>query len=192
MPEPSRAVDPTRWEADRRLVAAAHGGDRAAAAELVERLLPRTRNLVRYLVRGDRDVEDFAQTALLEVLRSLGSFKGRSTVETWADRIVVRKTRAALARRAKAEKNANEHAPALRLVRQSEVITPYGTRRDLARALDSIPPKQRDALVLFHVVGMTLNEVAAEIGVSPDTIKSRLRLGRDKLRAALGHDEEAS
>ena len=88
--------------------------------------------------------------------------------------------------------HANEHAPALRLVRQSEVITPYGTRRDLARALDSIPPKQRDALVLFHVVGMTLNEVAAEIGVSPDTIKSRLRLGRDKLRAALGHDEEAS
>lgn len=184
------SADIARWEADHRLVQAAHAGSRSAADALVRRLLPRARNLVRYLAPGDRDVEDFAQAALLEVLRSLHSFGGRSTVEHWADRIVQRKTRALLAQRANAERKAREGLPALRLVRGESTSTPYGTRRDLARVLDQIPETQREALVLFHVVGLSLDEVAAETGVPPDTAKSRIRLGIDKMRAAFGRDEE--
>jgi len=175
-----------RRSADRELARRAWDGERHATTQVVRRLLPRTRNLVRYLVPGDRDVDDLAQAAMMEVLRSLGTFAGKSTLEHWADRIVARQTRAAVARRHRDEVRARESAPALRLVRSGEAPTPYGMRRDLARALDDIPAPQRDAVVLFHVLGMTLPEVATETGVSPDTAKSRIRLGLEKLRHALG------
>ncbi|MEM9070395.1 MAG: sigma-70 family RNA polymerase sigma factor [Myxococcota bacterium] len=189
MSRPVPTAKRDEWQADLRLAQAVDRGDREAASELVRRLLPRTRNLVRYLVRGDRDVEDFAQSSLLEVLRSVGSFRGQSSLEHWAARITVRKTRAALAKRAKGEARANE--PALRVIRPASVSTPYELRRDLARALDALPAPQREAMVLFHVVGMTLREVAAETSVSPDTAKSRIRLALEKLRHALGERHES-
>lgn len=181
--------DRERWEQDRRLVASVHRGDPRAAHELVSRLLPRVRNLVRYLVPGDRDVDDLAQSGLLEVLRSVKSFAGRSTVEYWADRIVIRHTRAHLARRSRRERQQREHAPALSVVRPTNENDRFGFRRDVARALDGVPPEQRDAVVLFHVVGMSMRELARETGVSEDTAKSRIRLGMEKLRHVLRDSE---
>jgi len=175
-----------RRAADHALARRAYDGERLATTQVVRRLLPRARNLVRYLAPGDRDTDDLAQAAMMEVLRSLGTFAGRSTLEHWADRIVARQTRAAVARRHRDEARVRESAPALRLVRSSEAPSPYGMRRDLARALDDLPAPQRDAVVLFHVLGMTLPEVASETGASPDTAKSRIRLGLQKLRHALG------
>src|SRR5436853_381984 len=52
----------------------------------------------------------------------------------------------------------------------------------LAQVLDGLPDAQRQALVLHHVVGMSVPELAAELGVSFDTAKSRLRLGMERLR----------
>jgi RNA polymerase sigma-70 factor (ECF subfamily) len=46
-------------------VAKAAGGDRECAQELLLELLPRVRNLVRYLAWGDVDVDDLAQLALI-------------------------------------------------------------------------------------------------------------------------------
>src|SRR4051812_6683752 len=73
-------------------VAAAASGDRAAAQSLCTELLPRVRNLVRYLVRGDGDVDDIAQDALIAVLRGLASFRAEGTFKSWVDRIVARTT----------------------------------------------------------------------------------------------------
>src|SRR3569833_2933678 len=81
---------------------AAAAGDRAAAEVLCRELLPRVRNLVRYLVRGDSHVDDIAQEALIAVLRGLGTYRGDGKFESWVDRIVARTTFAAL-RRLRAE-----------------------------------------------------------------------------------------
>ncbi|MEM9864594.1 MAG: RNA polymerase sigma factor [Myxococcota bacterium] len=169
--------------ADVRLARAIAKGDRDAAAELIERLQGRTRNLVRYLVRGDQDVDDFAQNALMEVLRSVHTYRGVASLEHWSSRIVTRHVRAALARRARYESQKQDIGPSLRLLRPSR--SEYGARRDVARALDGLPDAQREALVLFHVVGMTLKEVAKETGVAENTAKSRIRLAMDKVRGAL-------
>ncbi|MCY7363919.1 MAG: hypothetical protein LH469_01140 [Frankiaceae bacterium] len=61
----------------------------------------------------------------------------------------------------------------------------------LVAALRSISPDQRRAVVLHHVVGLTVAEVAAECGVPDGTVKARLSRGRAAL-AALLHDEEPS
>lgn len=61
----------------------------------------------------------------------------------------------------------------------------------LVAALRQIPEAQRRAVVLHHLVGLSVAEVAAECGVPDGTVKARLSRGRAAL-AALLHDEEHS
>ncbi len=171
-------------------IEAAAAGDRAAAQALLSELLPRVRNLIRYVVRGDDDVDDIAQLALLEILRGLPRYRGEGSLRAWADRITVRTTMAHLRRR-RAEHGARErHAPELRAVRDPDARPDaYVQRRDLARALDALPDDQRQAVVLHHIVGLSAPELAEELGVPFETARSRLRLGMRKLRETIGAEE---
>jgi RNA polymerase sigma-70 factor (ECF subfamily) len=180
---PAPAATSRRIAGDDPRIAAAAAGDRTAASELLGELLPRTRNVVRFLLRGDTEVDDFAQTALIEVLRSLPGFRGESTFTTWADRITVRTVLRQLGRRQREREQRSIAEPELRALHgNAEASDDYAARRRLARVLDSIPEAQRQALVMHHVVGMSVPELAQELGVSFDTAKSRLRLGMERLR----------
>jgi RNA polymerase sigma-70 factor, ECF subfamily len=165
---------------------------------LVAALLPRARNLVRYLVRDDRDVDDIVQDGLLAVVRGLDSFRGDGPVYAWSDRVVTRATFAWLRRR-RADAERAEQASVRQQQEQlaSSPIEPgteeYLARRLTVRLLDTLPLEQRHALVLHHVLGLTVPEVAAQLGVPLETARSRLRLGRERMlagRAALPHQEE--
>ena len=61
----------------------------------------------------------------------------------------------------------------------------------LAAALQSLPPEQRDAFLLQSEGGLSLAEIADLTGVGVETAKSRLRYAVSKLRGALGplHDQ---
>ena len=177
------AASASRIEAGDPRIAAAAGGDRAAASALLAELLPRTRNLVRFLLRGDADVDDFTQNALIEVLRALGSFRGESNLTTWSDRITVRTVLRQVGRQKREREHQNRSEPDLRSLHAAfPGADDYAARRQLARVLDGLPDAQRQALVLHHVVGMSVPELADELGVSFDTAKSRLRLGMERLR----------
>jgi RNA polymerase sigma-70 factor (ECF subfamily) len=60
------------------------------------------------------------------------------------------------------------------------------------RALDALPPEQRDVFVLYEESGLSLEEIGAVTGVAMETAKSRLRYAVGKLRAALKHHQPAS
>src|SRR5689334_8639163 len=79
---PAQAPDPR--------IARAAQGDRKAAQALLSELLPRVRNLVRYLVWSDADADDVAQVVLVELLKSFGSYRGEGSLHAFADRITVR------------------------------------------------------------------------------------------------------
>jgi len=164
-------------------IGAAASGDRAAAETLCKELLPRVRNLVRYLVRGDSHVDDIAQEALIAVLRGLGSYRGDGKFESWVDRIVARTTFAALRRlRAETQPGASDVAD-----REDEAApSTFALRRELAAALDKLPAEQRESLVLHFAVGMTVPEIAEAIAAPFETVRSRLRLGKAALRECLG------
>ena len=162
-------------------IAAAAAGDRAAAETLCRELLPRVRNLVRYLLRGDARVDDVAQEALIAVLRGLGSFRGEGRFESWVDRVVAR-TAFAIIKRIRAETQPGE----LEAVDTEARADSYAERREVAAALDQLSPEQREALVLHFAVGMTVPEIAEELGAPFETVRSRLRLGKAALREALG------
>ena len=174
----AQAIDP-------RVVKAA-AGDRSSAQALLLELLPRVRNLVRYLAWGDVDVDDIAQLALIEIGRSFHNFRAEGALHSWADRITARVTLHYLRKRRNEERRRHSLAPDLRLVApRSEPPDNYTLHKHAVLMLDDLPDDQRHALVLHHVVGLSVPELAEELGIPFETARSRLRLGVQKLRDQL-------
>jgi RNA polymerase sigma-70 factor, ECF subfamily len=65
------------------------------------------------------------------------------------------------------------------------------TRHDVQKALQGLPMKQRQALLLHHVLGLPVAEVAREMKAPEGTVKSWLFRGREVLQRTLGTQEEA-
>jgi RNA polymerase sigma-70 factor, ECF subfamily len=175
---------------DKQLLEAAAGGDRRAAETLVRELLPRVRNLVRYFVRGDSEVDDIAQESLLNILRGAGTYRAEGNVRSWADRIVVRTVFAHIRRARVAQARHVEYTPDLAPVSDGDSGQSFLARRKAVRALDSVPEEQREVLVMHHALGLSVKEIADESGTPFETVRSRLRLGMARLRSALGDDEQ--
>jgi RNA polymerase sigma-70 factor (ECF subfamily) len=158
-------------------IASTVAGDPRAAEELLVELIPRVRNLVRYLVR-DAEVDDLTQDSLVIVLRNLRSYRGEGSFTAWVDRIVVREVFARVRRR-REELMAEPDDQALPLDEDDDFLA----RRRMIALLDELPAGQRQALVLHYVLEMSVPEVAAELGIPLEAVRSRLRYGRARLRA---------
>jgi RNA polymerase sigma-70 factor, ECF subfamily len=59
---------------------------------------------------------------------------------------------------------------------------------DLRDALAALPLGQRQVIVLHHLVGLPVEEVARELRLAPGTVKSRLARGRAAMAGSLDHD----
>jgi len=166
------------------LLAPAIKGNAAALESFVTQLLPRVRNLVRYLVWRDSDVDDLTQEALLVVLDGLPTFRGEGAFEAWADRVVVRAVFRQLKRLrqepSRTEGQVDFDEP--RFQTHSAAPDEYMTRRQMLVALDCLSVEQRHVLVLHHVLDFTVPEMASQLKISAETVRSRLRLARNNLR----------
>jgi len=60
----------------------------------------------------------------------------------------------------------------------------------LAEALRALPMHQRQAIILYYLADLPVEEVAATLGTRPGTVKSWLARGRRTLAARLGDPEE--
>jgi RNA polymerase sigma-70 factor (ECF subfamily) len=63
-------------------------------------------------------------------------------------------------------------------------------RDRLSRAFDALSADQRIAIVLHHVLDLSVPTIAATLGVPEGTVKSRLHAGLDRMRTALAEDVE--
>nr|WP_199732779.1 MULTISPECIES: RNA polymerase sigma factor [Corallococcus] len=186
----SHATVAPRAPEDARL-AAAMRGQRDAIESLLLDLLPRVRNLVRYLVRGDSDVEDIAQESLIALVRGLPTYRGDGRFHGWVDRVVVRTTFAWLKRsRGREARYSGDPVELLAVPSDEALADEYVHRRHMVTLLDRLSTEQRHALVLHHVLELSVQEISTELGVPFETVRSRLRLGRTALRA-LASDGDA-
>ena len=68
-----------------------------------------------------------------------------------------------------------------------EAATPgWHVHRSVHRALEELPPDQREAVRLAYFQALTHSEIARRLGIPIGTVKTRLRLAFDKLRVSLG------
>ena len=163
-------------------VRAAIEGEETAIRDLLTEILPRVRNLVRYLVRGDEEVDDIAQDALVAVLEDLPGYRGEGRFEAWVDRIVARLTIARIRKRRFFSKRDTQYNSDLMLASGGAAADEYLHRREMVQMLDELPIEQRHVLVLHHALDLTVPEMAEELGIPVETVRSRLRLAKARLR----------
>lgn len=171
-------------------IRAAMEGQRDATESLLAELLPRVRTLVRYSVQGESEVDDITQEALVAILRGLPTYRGEGAFVSWADRVVVRVMFAAL-KRARAERCQVDAETTEELAEEpAEGASPEDClfRRQLEKLLEQLSDEQRRALLLHHVMGMSVPEMAEELEVPFETVRSRLRMGRAHLREILSRE----
>ena len=168
-------------------LAGARAGDRRATEALVRRV-GRIALPLAVSVLGDRDhAGDVAQDVAVDALSGLTRLRNPEAFEAWVRQIAVRRTlRAARARRRRrnaevplaelTDETPADDAPAL-----ADAVTLRGA---LLNALATLPPRQRLALVLRYVHGLSDAEIAAALGCRPGTVPSLLSRGR----AALSKD----
>lgn len=161
----------------------AAGGDRRAQAWLLERVTPTVRKVTRALLRHGPDADDAAQLSMLEILKSAGSYRGDAAVEHWARRITVRTSLRYI--RKERTRQPSHGAVSEQLERQAapERAPAWETLpRRVTDYLEELPKLQREAIVLHHALGHSIDEIAELTDVSPNTVKGRLRLGTKSLR----------
>jgi RNA polymerase sigma-70 factor, ECF subfamily len=213
----SMVVAPDR---ERALVVALKRGDEAAFLELVDRHHALMVRVAQGYVRSRAVAEEVAQEAWLGVLHGISGFESRSTLKTWIFRIVVNraKTRAERERRTvpfsafegpedesavEPSRFLDAHHPrwpghwAQSPQRWDELPEDCLLSREtlaLAReAIDELPARQREVILLRDVDGWSPEEVCEALGLSEGNQRVLLHRARSRVRAALEeHLGEAS
>lgn len=179
------------------LAQAAAAGDPDAAATLVLHLgAPMLRVVRKVLGRSHADVDDVAQDAVIAFLRALNSFRGECTVLHFASRVSLLTALAARRRLRLRSRWAETEGHPIETIPDEELRSPLSTtlaahRRELvAQLLDDLPDVIAESLALHFILGYTVEEIATAISVSPNTVWSRLRLGKRALRRKLQGDTQ--
>lgn len=168
---------------DLALVQAASDGDPSAQTKLIKRVIDRVQRTVAYLASGSEDAKDIAQLALVQIVRSAGSFRGECSLEYWADRIAVQTAAKHFQKKKRRQKLRDENwSPPVAFHDFEEEIALVERRRRIAKLIATLPQKQRIPLVLFYLHGYEIAEIAEMTGTKINTIRGRLRNGRSRIR----------
>lgn len=178
--------------ADLALMKRVAAGDKHAQRVLAHRLAARVRRISQRLLRNSADADDASQLALIEILRSAGTYKDISAIERWADRITVRTTlRHARDQRKKpwyfgfVDVETVASAP-------QEAPPSEGAARNVEDYLAELPQARREVLVMKHSLGYTTEEIAELTNNPVGTVKDRLVAARKQLRKLIVRDTRAS
>jgi RNA polymerase sigma-70 factor (ECF subfamily) len=186
------------------------GGELLAALRLreataFERLMRRYNRLLfraaRAIVADDAEAQDVVQETYLRAFTGLDAFRGDAALGTWLTRIAINQ---ALAQQRKLgrlvlwdQEASSEDRDMLSLPisddreaapSPEEEAARAQLRQRLADAVDALPAIYRSVFMLRAVEGLSVEDTAAALGVSSDTVKTRFLRARAMLRDALQAD----
>ncbi|GAA2476100.1 RNA polymerase sigma factor SigM [Streptomyces thermolineatus] len=184
--------NPYDGTADADLLVLHVAGDGDAFGELARRHRDRLWAVALRTLGDPEEAADAVQDALVSAFRAARTFQGRSAVTTWLHRIVVNacldRARKAASRRSDPVSDAERFESLLEPHESAAAPAERGElHRELARALGTLPPEQRAALVLVDMQGYPVAEAARILDVPTGTVKSRCARGRAKLLPLLVH-----
>lgn len=170
---------------DEALLSRVAQGDPAAVRTLVARKLPRLLSLAGRMLGDPREAEDVAQETFLRAWKQAAKWRpGQAKFDTWLHRVALNLCYDRLRRRREqpmAEPpDRPDEAPAA-----DRGLIAGETAQRVNQALQALPERQREAIVLCHYQELGNIEAAAVVGVSVEALESLLGRGRRALRTAL-------
>ena len=181
------------------------------AGRLLEPFRPYLRLLARLhlapQLRGKLDPSDVVQQTLLQAYQALDQFRGHSEAEraAWLRQILARNLAQAVRYFGRARRDLAREQPLQAALDASSAQLEAWLAADqsspsqradqaeqaqrLAEALEQLPETQREALVLQHWQGLSLAEIGARLGRSPEAVAGLIKRGLKKLRHLLREGE---
>jgi len=175
------AADP-----DEALLARVGQGDPAAVRALVARKLPRLLSLAARVLGEGAEAEDVAQETFIRAWKQAPSWRpGGARFDTWLHRVALNLCYDRLRRRREtlmgSPPDRPDEGPA-----PDRGLEAADIGRRVARAMQGLPDRQREAIVLCHYQELGAAEASRLMGVSIEALESLLSRGRRALRTALG------
>ena len=171
------------------LAAAASRGDARAFEDLVVATTPSIYALALRLLGNEHDAADAVQETYLRAYRSIGRFRGESSVTTWLYRIAA--NRCATLRKRRDDRSTSELEESFQPLElhsdrlPSDAADSSDERRAIAAALRRLPYTLRSVVVLHDVYDLAHDAIARELDITVATSKVRLHRGRRRLRELL-------
>ena len=157
--------------------------DRRAFGELVARHQSEVRGLLRRLTGGDlAQADDLAQETFLRAYRGLRGYRGGAKFSSWLYRIACN----VFFSQDRGSRDASPEPPALEAgLPGPDLPDTLLARHDLERALASLKPRERAALVLTYANELTHEEAAVVLDCPLGTLKTHVARAKEKLRRHL-------
>jgi len=155
--------------------------------EIVLPHLDAAHNLARWLVRGSDEAEEVVQEACLRALRYWRTFRG-GNARAWLLRIV-RTTAFSWLQKNRAQQLATEfneeiHSEGGEALNPETLLLQRADTQWLEQAMNQLPVRLREVLMLRELEGLSYKEIAEVVGVPIGTVMSTLFRARERLRHA--------
>lgn len=172
-------------------------GDKEAFYSLVQPCERGVFTAAMSILNNPADAEEVAQEAVLKAFLALPRFRGESKFSTWLIQITINEARLKLRKdRRHLYESVDEHQTDEKgdyfpkdyadwREIPSEALHQKELREALKRALNSLPPKYREVLILRDVQRLSIQETAQVLGIAEGCVKTRLLRARLQMRDAL-------
>jgi RNA polymerase sigma-70 factor (ECF subfamily) len=158
----------------------------AAIAAFVAEHYDRLLRLARLLCRDASDAADAVQIALEQAWRRRSTLRDDTLLRPWLDRIVVREATRTSKRRRSWLNRLLDPSPEIGWIGPPDPhVGEPSTFLALRAAFQKLPPEQRAVIALHLHLGYSVAETATIVGAPDETVRSRLRLARQRLRREL-------
>ena len=169
-------------------------GDPYALEKLMDRYLPYVATVVWNIVRGTLQPED-AEELVSDVF--LAAWEHADALEPghtrgWLGTVARNRAKNALRSAGRVPALEGDEAELPAPDDPAEAVLRQEDRRIVRSALEAFPAEERELFLRHYFYAQTVEEIAAALSLNPSTVKSRLRRGREKLKAYLlkgGYDE---
>jgi RNA polymerase sigma-70 factor, ECF subfamily len=168
---------------DATLIARVIAGDTAAFEGIVRRWQAPLINLAWRFCRNRARAEEMAQEAFLRAFRNLSQFRAESAFSTWLFSLATNLYRTEIRRVPSIPLSLDEIAEPSDPRLAPEAFEESSRDESIRRAVLALPPKYRDAVLLFYFHEQDVPAAARTLRIPEGTVKARLFRGRELLRA---------